>query len=197
MRKAPRDGRSELERLVAGGIGGRPGVERCAVLEGSRVGRLCVRLLPGPGPGIEPLWAGRAVLPRPDAEAALLFAGGEYGGMGSPLETVVWYEGASETVVVLCQRQYQLRLVNAHGRLVTGSLNGNLSSNQCLAKARQLTYHMMEQQSESRLSQNPPGRSRAHQALTLPWSKARFRTWSAGFHKADGGEGEGGLATSY
>lgn len=78
MRKEPRDGSSELERRGAGGSGGRPGVEMCAVLEGSRVGRLCVRLLPGPGPGMdEPLWAGRAVLPRPEAETALLYAGGE------------------------------------------------------------------------------------------------------------------------
>lgn len=90
MRKEPRDGRSELERCGAGGSGGRPGVEMCAVLEGSRVGRLCVRLLPEPGPGLGPLWADRVVLPRPDAEAALLFAGGEYGGMGSLVETVVW-----------------------------------------------------------------------------------------------------------
>lgn len=93
MLKAPRDGRSELERRAAGGMGGRPGVARCAVLEGSRVESLCVRLWL-PGPGVEP---GRAVLPRlPGAEEAaawlllLLLAGGEYGGMDSPFETVVW-----------------------------------------------------------------------------------------------------------
>lgn len=93
MRKEPRDGSSELERRGAGGSGGNPGVEMCAVLEGSRVGRLCVRLLPEPGPGLEVLWAGRAVLPRPAAELPallLLYAGGEYGGMGSLFETVVW-----------------------------------------------------------------------------------------------------------
>lgn len=66
-----------------------------------------------------PLWAGRAVLPRPDAETALLlFAGGEYGGMGSLLETVVWYEGASETGG-FCGAHVSkigLRLVNAHAQ---------------------------------------------------------------------------------
>lgn len=43
MLKLPREGRSEFVRRGAGGMGGRPGVEMCAVLEGRRVGRLCVR----------------------------------------------------------------------------------------------------------------------------------------------------------
>lgn len=78
---------------AAGGMGGRPGEAMCAVLDGRRVGRLCVR---GPGP-----WPGpaRAVEAADEGWLALwllmvlllpLLMGGEYGGMGSPLDTVVW-----------------------------------------------------------------------------------------------------------
>lgn len=90
MRKECREGSSGLARRGAGGSGGRPGVEMCAVLEGSRVGRLCVRLLPEPGPGLGPLLDGRAVFAEPEAEVLVLYAGGEYGGVGSLFETVVW-----------------------------------------------------------------------------------------------------------
>ena len=62
MRKVPRAGKSAgwaaPRRGGAGGMGGRPGVVRCAVLDGRSVGRLRVlevvvlaRVGPGPGPG--------------------------------------------------------------------------------------------------------------------------------------------------
>lgn len=82
MLKAWREGRSEAEWRGAGGIGGRPGVLMCAVLDGSRVGRL------------PPLPAG--VGPDGGCDVLLLLlllwfvAGGVYGGMVSPVETVVW-----------------------------------------------------------------------------------------------------------
>lgn len=70
MLKAPREGRSEFVRRGAGGMGGRPGVEMCAVLEGRRVGRLCVRL--------PAAWVGPSAAARSDVDdGAELFAGGE------------------------------------------------------------------------------------------------------------------------
>lgn len=74
-------------------MGGRPGVEMWAVLEGRRVGRPCVRWPAAWGVGLAPASAAA------DSElGAAAGAGGEYAGMDSPLDTVVWYEGASETV---------------------------------------------------------------------------------------------------
>lgn len=84
MLKAPREGRSEFVRRGAGGMGGRPGVEMCAVFEGRRVGRLCVR---GPVVWVGPSAAASSEVD--DGAEVLLFAGGEYGGIDSPVETVV------------------------------------------------------------------------------------------------------------
>lgn len=84
MLKACRVGRLECECRGAGGIGGRPGEAMCAVLEGSSVGRLCVRG-PAATPEMELEEVGGLLL-----LLLLLLAGGEYGGMDSPVDTVVW-----------------------------------------------------------------------------------------------------------
>lgn len=52
MRKAPMEGKSELDRLGTGGIGGSPGVGMWDVSDGSSVGALLV-CGTGPGPGVE------------------------------------------------------------------------------------------------------------------------------------------------
>lgn len=85
MLKAPREGRSVWLRRGAGGIGGSPGVEMCAVLEGRRVGRLCARFPAA-------WWVGPSATASSEVEDGgfeVLFAGGEYGGMDSPVDTVV------------------------------------------------------------------------------------------------------------
>lgn len=69
MLKAPRLGKSVLVRRGAGGMGGRPGVERCAVLDGRRVGRLWVRLLPA--------WVGPSATAKSEVDGAGVFEGGE------------------------------------------------------------------------------------------------------------------------
>lgn len=70
MLKAPRLGRSVWARRGAGGMGGRPGVDRWAVLEGSRVGRrLWVR--------VPPTWVGPSAAAKSEVDGAELLRGGE------------------------------------------------------------------------------------------------------------------------
>lgn len=73
MPKEPRLGMSAVLRRGAGGMGGRPGVERWAVLEGRRVGRLFVRW---PSRGVGPSAAARSEVEKVPGPV-LLFAGGE------------------------------------------------------------------------------------------------------------------------
>lgn len=98
MAQAPMAGMPEVDRVGAGGIGGRPGVGMWAVLEGSKVGRLRVLLvLAEAGPAERPLVAVTGMAPAgvDVSDALVLLAaaaaeGGEYGGMDSPFEMVVW-----------------------------------------------------------------------------------------------------------
>lgn len=89
-------GMPELDRVGAGGIGGRPGVGMWAVLEGSKVGRLRVLLVlaeAGAAEGTLAAVTGMALTGVDVDDALLLLAeeeGGEYGGMTSPFEMVVW-----------------------------------------------------------------------------------------------------------
>lgn len=70
-------------------MGGRPGEDMCAVLDGRSVGRRR-----GRAAGPDTAWVGPLPLGGPArewdvADALLLFTGGEYGGMHSPFDTVV------------------------------------------------------------------------------------------------------------
>lgn len=75
MPKEPMLGMSAVVRRGAGGMGGRPGVEMCAVLEGRRVGRrwwVVVVARPRVGPASAPARSEVGAV-----GALLLFAGGE------------------------------------------------------------------------------------------------------------------------
>lgn len=91
MLKAFRLGRSALEERGAGGMGGSPGEDMWAVLDGSSVGRRR-----GRDPGPDAAWEGPLPFTVPEREwdvpevlLLLLFRGGEYGGIDSPFDTVV------------------------------------------------------------------------------------------------------------
>ena len=84
MRKAPRLGRSDRREGIrgaedAGGMGGRPGATKPSGARGKRLGAVLCRGTEE-GAGAEAVGRSR----------------GEYGGTGSKLGTVEWYDGASD-----------------------------------------------------------------------------------------------------